>query len=71
MIGYATIASEINSNKEVSFDYILVPTGGGALVCAIASFYKQVAPETKIIAVEPEVCKPFSQSILQDKLIRE
>jgi threonine dehydratase len=70
MVGYATIASEINSNKQIYFDYILVPSGGGALVCSIASFYKQVSPETKIIAVEPESCKPFSSSIIQGKLVR-
>ncbi len=30
--------------KEVNFDYILVPTGGGGLVSSIASFVKQTSP---------------------------
>ena len=29
----------------------MVPTGGGGLVSAIASFFKQTNPETKVISV--------------------
>ena len=69
MAGYATIAKEIlDSKKRPQIDYILVPSGGGALVSSIASFLKQVAPNIKVIAVEPETCTPFSSSILNGKI---
>lgn len=54
MAGYATIAKEIeDSKKRPEIDYILVPSGGGALVTSIGSFLKQVDPTIKVIAVEP------------------
>ena len=43
----------IESQKKISYDYILVPTGGGALVSSTASVFKQLSPGTKVIAVEP------------------
>ena len=52
MAGYATIAKEIlDSKKRPEIDYILVPSGGGALVSSIGSFLKQVDPSIKVIAV--------------------
>ena len=66
MPGYATIAKEIIDQKRFSqIDYIVVPSGGGALASSIASFMKQVSPNTKVIAVEPEGCTPFSNSIVR------
>lgn len=44
----------------------MVPSGGGALVSSLASFFKQTLPETKIVAVEPESCTPFSDSIIKN-----
>jgi len=46
-----------------------VPAGGGGLASSMASVIKQISPETKVIAVEPDICKPYSTSILLDKLI--
>jgi threonine dehydratase len=70
MPGYATIAKEIIDEKRFSdVDYIIVPSGGGALVSSIASFMKQVSPNTKVIAVEPEACTPFSNSIIKGEIV--
>lgn len=52
----------------MQIDYIIVPTGGGGLVSSIASVAKQISPETKVIAVEPDNCKPYSTSILEGKM---
>ena len=57
---------EAHLKKEV--DYVLVPAGGGGLVSAIASVMKQISPNTKVIAVEPDICRPFSTSILNNKM---
>jgi len=70
MHGFATIAKEIIDTrlKKGGVDYLLVPTGGGGLCSPMASVFKQLAPHTKIIAVEPESCKPYSESILKGYL---
>jgi len=47
---------------------VLVPAGGGGLASAIASVIKQISPNTKVIAVEPDLCKPFSTSILNQQI---
>jgi len=67
--GFATIGKEIFESLKQSVDYILVPCGGGGLTCAIASVIKQISPNTKVIAVEPDICKPFSESILSKNLV--
>ena len=36
--------------------------------CAIASVIKQLSPQTKVIAVEPDICKPYSTSIISGEL---
>lgn len=70
MPGYATIAKEIVDDKRfINVDYIIVPSGGGALVSSIASYVKQVSPNTKVIAVEPDTCTPFSNSIVKGEMV--
>lgn len=46
-----------------------MPAGGGGLVSSIASVIKQISPETKVIAVEPDICKPYSTSVLGDEIV--
>ena len=68
--GYATIAKEMIDDQRLgNIDYVLVPSGGGALVSSIASLLKQVSPNTKILAVEPDSCTPFSSSILKNQIV--
>lgn len=52
----------------MEIDYVLIPAGGGGLASSMASVIKQISPETKVIAVEPDICKPYSTSILEQKL---
>lgn len=32
---------------------MFIPVGGGGLIAGVATFFKQIAPNTKIIGVEP------------------
>lgn len=67
--GYATIAKEIvEASMDIVYDYILVPAGSGALASAISSMIKQISPSTKVLAVEPDICKPYSTSIRTGEL---
>ncbi len=52
--GQGTVAKEILSQHTKPIDAIFVPVGGGGLIAGIATYVKQLRPETKIIGVEPE-----------------
>ncbi|WP_296402314.1 threonine ammonia-lyase, biosynthetic [Psychrobacter sp.] len=51
--GQGTVALEINQQWR-DVDYVFVPVGGGGLLAGVAAFLGDVAPQVKIIAVEPE-----------------
>lgn len=51
--GQATIALEILEKHTQPIDYIFIPIGGGGLASGIATVFKQLSPNTKIIGVEP------------------
>ena len=51
--GQGTIGMEI-LQQNGHLDYIFVPVGGGGLAAGVAVLIKQLMPEIKIIAVEPE-----------------
>jgi threonine dehydratase len=59
----------LEADKKREVNYILVPAGGGGLASSVASTVKQISPSTKVIAVEPDNCKPYSTSILAGKLV--
>lgn len=50
--GQGTIAAEIIEQSPVPLDILLVAVGGGGLMSGVGSYFKQVSPQTKIIAVE-------------------
>lgn len=52
--GQGTIAMEILRQHHGPIDAIFVPVGGGGLLAGIAAYVHHVAPEVKLIAVEPE-----------------
>ncbi|MCC8144849.1 MAG: threonine ammonia-lyase [Bacteroidales bacterium] len=51
--GQATVALEIIEASIHPIDYIFVPVGGGGLAAGVASYIKEVSPQTKVIGVEP------------------
>ena len=50
--GQGTIAAEMLEQSPVPLDILLVAVGGGGLMSGVGSFFKQMSPQTKIIAVE-------------------
>lgn len=53
--GQGTVAMEIlRQSKDKLPDMIFVPVGGGGLISGITAFLKTIAPEIKVIGVEPE-----------------
>ena len=62
MAGNGTIGLEILEDFPDP-DAVLVPYGGGGLTSGIASALRQLRPETRIYAVEPETAAPLAASL--------
>ena len=52
--GQATVGLEILESYHPPIDYVFVPIGGGGLAAGLATVFKELSPNTKIIGVEPE-----------------
>lgn len=61
MAGNGTIGLEI-TDELAGADAVVVPVGGGGLLCGIASAVKVASPRTRIVAVEPETAAPLAAS---------
>ncbi|WKD59019.1 threonine ammonia-lyase IlvA [Corynebacterium caspium] len=56
VIGQGTVAAEVLSQLTANgkaLDTIVVPVGGGGLLCGVVSYLADMAPHTGVIAVEP------------------
>ena len=62
MAGNGTIGLEILEDLP-DVDTVLVPWGGGGLSTGIASAIRQLAPEVRVCAVEPETAAPLHASL--------
>jgi threonine dehydratase len=62
MAGNGTIGLEILEDLPEA-DAVVIPWGGGGLTTGIASAVKQLRPEKKIHAVEPETAAPLSATL--------
>ena len=62
MAGNGTIGLEIIEDLP-EVDAVVIPWGGGGLTTGIASAVKQLRPETKIYAVEPETAAPLTATL--------
>lgn len=52
MEGQGTVGKEISDSLK-DIDYLFLPVGGGGLFAGTGSYFKQISPKTKLIAVEP------------------
>ena len=50
--GQGTVAIEVVEDIKVPIDYLIVTVGGGGLISGMASYFNELSPQTKIIAVE-------------------
>ncbi len=68
MAGQGTIMLEMLDEIN-SLDSIVVPVGGGGLICGIASAAKQINPDIKIIAVQASGANAMYNSYQNGKII--
>ncbi|PHT36480.1 Threonine dehydratase biosynthetic, chloroplastic [Capsicum baccatum] len=61
--GQGTIGMQINSQLKDKIHAIFVPVGGGGLTAGIAACMKRVAPDIKIIGVEPSDANAMAMSL--------
>jgi threonine dehydratase len=62
MAGNGTIALEILEDLA-DVDAVIVPYGGGGLICGIAAVLAAVSPRTKVYAVESTTAAPLTASL--------
>ncbi|KHJ80364.1 pyridoxal-phosphate dependent protein [Oesophagostomum dentatum] len=67
--GAGSIAIEIVEQvKDV--DTVVVPVGGGALLAGICIAFKELSPQTKVVAVEPKAAPCFSSAMKSGQPVR-
>ncbi len=63
MAGQGTVGLEIVEDAPSPPDVVLVQVGGGGLISGIATAVKALNPDTRVIAVEPEVSRAMHESL--------
>ncbi len=67
--GQGTIGKEMLDQKP-DLDAIFIPVGGGGLIAGVAAYVKFIAPNCKIIGVEPEESASMKVSLAENKRIK-
>lgn len=67
MAGQGTIGLEMIEEEDL--DIVIVPVGGGGLISGIASVYKQLKPEVKVIGVNARGANAMTKSFNAKKII--
>ena len=62
MTGHGSLGLEILEDLE-DVDSVYIPVGGGGLMAGVGSAIKAVRPEVRVVAVEPEGCPAFHESL--------
>lgn len=66
--GAGTVGLEIIEDRP-EIDTVLVPVGGGGLISGIAAAVKALAPEVRVVAVEPELAADLAESMAAGKRV--
>ncbi|NQD99971.1 threonine ammonia-lyase IlvA, partial [Staphylococcus xylosus] len=70
--GQGTLAKEIleqSKEDDIQFDYLFAAIGGGGLISGVGTYFKEHAPETSIIGVEPAGASSMYASVVLEKQI--
>ncbi|MEI7054213.1 threonine ammonia-lyase IlvA [Nocardioides sp. CCNWLW239] len=61
--GQGTVGYELTSQVSSPLDVLLLPVGGGGLASGVATWVREVWPQTRIIGVEPEGAASMAAAI--------
>jgi threonine dehydratase len=67
--GNATIGAEIIEDQP-DFDAVVVPFGGGGLVCGIGSIMRRLKPGVRMIVAESEAAQPAAAALANGRPMR-
>jgi threonine dehydratase len=67
--GQATVADELLRQSAGKIDAVFVPIGGGGLISGMAAYFKALAPDIKVIGVEPVDSDAMYQSLKAGKRV--
>lgn len=67
--GQGTVADELLRQSAGKIDAVFVPVGGGGLIAGIATYFKALCPEVKVIGVEPYDSDAMYRSLKAGKRI--
>lgn len=62
MTGHGSLGLEILEDLE-GVESVFIPVGGGGLMAGVGGAIKAVRPEVRVVAVEPEGCPAFHESL--------
>jgi len=68
--GQGTIGAEMVDQSTEQLDILLVAVGGGGLISGVGSYFKQISPQTKIIAVESVGAPALHQSLKAGRVVK-
>lgn len=66
--GQATVALEVLNQLHEPMDYMLTAFGGGGLTAGTALTLQALSPQTKLIAVEPELAASMTHSLAKGQV---
>lgn len=70
MAGQGTVGKEILEQSNEKIDYLITSLGGGGMASGVGSYFKNLSPQTKIIAVEASGAPAFYESLKADKVVQ-
>ncbi|WP_138496441.1 threonine ammonia-lyase IlvA [Paenibacillus pinistramenti] len=67
--GNGTIGMEIMEDLQSPADYVFVTIGGGGLVSGVGAYLKMVAPQTRVIGVEPLGASSMTEALKLNQVV--
>lgn len=67
MAGQGTVGLEILQDTPEPIDYLLFAIGGGGLAAGMATVFRQLSPQTRLIGIEPEGAAAMRASLDADE----
>ena len=62
MAGQGTVGLELAADVD-DLDTVVVPVGGGGLIAGVATAVKALAPQARVVGVEPEAGDDVARSL--------
>jgi threonine dehydratase len=69
LAGNATIGAEI-AEDQTDLDAVVVPFGGGGLLCGVGSVMRRLRPAARMIAAESEAAQPAAAALRNGRPVR-